>query len=61
LRCPKLLDHYTTITTITTGQQARDMVFEYIENYYNHNRLHSTPNYMTPLQFEENYAKMQNP
>jgi transposase InsO family protein len=48
-------------TTITTRQQARDMVFEYIETYYNHNRLHSTLNYMTPLQFEQNYANMQNP
>lgn len=34
-------------------EDARTMVYRYIEMYYNSVRLHSTLGYMSPLQFEE--------
>lgn len=36
-----------------TRLEARSEVFEYIEIFYNRQRLHSTLNYMSPLQFEK--------
>ena len=36
-----------------TKQQARSTVFEYIEAYYNRQRLHSTLDYLTPIEYEE--------
>jgi putative transposase len=38
-----------------TRQEARSSVFEYIEAFYNRQRLHSTIGYMSPSQFEELY------
>ena len=37
-------------------QQARSKIFEYIEVFYNRERLHSTLGYCSPNQFEEQYA-----
>ncbi len=38
-----------------TRDQARQSIFEYIEVYYNNDRLHSTIDYLTPNEFENNY------
>lgn len=39
-----------------TKEQARKAIFEYIEVWYNRNRIHSSIGYMTPIQFEESLA-----
>ncbi len=36
-----------------TKSQANEMIFEYIEIFYNRQRLHSYNNYMSPVEFEE--------
>lgn len=36
-----------------TKAQANEMIFEYIEIFYNRQRLHSYNNYMSPFEFEE--------
>ena len=36
-----------------TRAKANEMIFEYIEIFYNRKRLHSSNNYMSPVQFEE--------
>jgi transposase InsO family protein len=36
----------------TTRREARSMIFEYIETYYNRVRLHSALNYQSPVDFE---------
>lgn len=36
-----------------TRSQANESIFEYIEVFYNRQRLHSYNNYMTPVEFEE--------
>ena len=38
-----------------TRAQARANVFEYIEVFYNRQRLHSSLGYMSPLQFENQH------
>ena len=35
-----------------THQEARTVLFEYIEAYYNRVRKHSTLGYLSPVQFE---------
>ncbi len=42
-----------------TRDQARQSIFEYIEVYYNNDRLHSTIGYLTPNEFENNYFSQQ--
>jgi len=36
----------------TTRDQARAQLFDYIEVFYNRQRLHSTLGYVSPAQFE---------
>ena len=36
-----------------TRQEARLVIFEYIEGWYNRERLHSSLGYLSPAQFEE--------
>ena len=38
---------------IQTREQARQMIFEYIEVFYNRQRLHSTLDYQSPAAYEE--------
>ena len=38
-------------------EQARRLVFEYIESFYNTVRIHSHCNYISPNQFEQLYEK----
>ena len=44
------LEHYGHYVT---RRQARNEIFEYIEVFYNRQRLHSYLGYMSPLQFEQ--------
>jgi transposase InsO family protein len=39
-----------------THEEARQAIFEYIEVFYNRQRRHSTLGYLSPEQFEANYA-----
>lgn len=39
-----------------TRKQARLAVFEYIEGYYNRVRRHSTLDWLTPIEFEDQYT-----
>jgi len=41
-----------------TRRQAMDEVIDWL-TYYNHKRLHSTLNYMSPMQFEKNWLAAQ--
>lgn len=36
-----------------TRSQANQVIFEYIEVSYNHQRLHPSKNYMSPVDFEK--------
>ena len=40
-------------TEFQTKQQAREAIFEYIEVFYNRERLHSTLGFMSPYEFEK--------
>jgi transposase InsO family protein len=40
---------------IHTREQARQLIFDYIEVFYNRQRLHSTLDYRSPLSYEEAY------
>ena len=42
---------------ISDYTQAYQMVFEYIEGFYNTVRIHSHCNYQAPNKYEENYYK----
>jgi len=44
----ELLDHFQ----FTTREQARAVIFEYIEVFYNRRRRHSTLGYLTPSEYE---------
>lgn len=43
-------------THYKTKAEAKIAIFEYIEVWYNRNRIHSSIGYMTPVQFEESLA-----
>ena len=36
-----------------TREDAKNSVFEYIETFYNRDRMHSTLNYYSPMEFEQ--------
>lgn len=42
-----------------TKREAKEALFEYIEGYYNRNRLHSTLGYISPESFEVQYKEKQ--
>lgn len=41
-----------------TRQQARSMIFDYIETFYNSQRRHSALGYRSPLAFEQHHTKL---
>ena len=41
-----------------TKVEARRELFEYLEGYYNHQRLHSSLGYQTPRQYETNFKEV---
>jgi transposase InsO family protein len=43
--------------TFPTRAAARRAIFEFIEVFYNRGRLHSTLNYRTPAEYEEERRK----
>lgn len=43
-----------------TRQEAELSIFEYIEVFYNRQRLHSSINYMSPIEYENQFYKQQN-
>jgi len=43
---------------LETRRQAMDEVIDWL-NYYNHRRLHSTLNYISPMKFEQNWLVAQ--
>ena len=36
-----------------TEEEAKNVIFEYIEIYYNRQRLHSSLGYLSPVEYEE--------
>jgi transposase InsO family protein len=48
-----LCDH----VTFQTHAQARGAIFEYIEVFYNRQRLHSTLDYRSPIEYEALYHR----
>ena len=42
--------------TFATRAEARQTIFEYIEVWYNHQRLHSAIGYLPPLEYEQQYC-----
>jgi len=42
-------------TEYATHEQARASIFEYIEVFYNRQRMHSTLNYLSPVEFQQQW------
>ncbi len=40
-----------------TREEARDSIFEYIEVYYNRERIHSATEYLSPAEYEERFRQ----
>jgi putative transposase len=38
-----------------TREQAKKRIFEYIEVWYNRERIHSSMSYMSPVEYEKRY------
>lgn len=51
-----LKKEYVHLHAFADLAQLRQGVFTYIESYYNRRRLHSTIGYVTPVEFEDQYA-----
>ncbi len=45
--------------TFLTRNQANEKIFEYIEIFYNRQRLHSSNNYLSPSEFEEKMLRLE--
>jgi len=48
-----LKTEFTNHEIFKTRAQANEMIFEYIEVFYNRQRLHSSNNYLSPVEYEE--------
>lgn len=40
-----------------TRQEAKDKLFDYIEVFYNRSRIHSANDYLSPIEYEQNYKQ----
>jgi transposase InsO family protein len=54
-----LKKHVVHGAVLSTKEQARQLVFEYIEVYYNRFRRHSNNDWQTPVEFERLYQQPQ--
>lgn len=43
--------------SFTTRAEARVIIFEHIEGWYNRQRLHSSLGYLSPPAFEQHYSE----
>ncbi|MDQ2993551.1 MAG: IS3 family transposase, partial [Pseudomonadota bacterium] len=41
-----------------TREEAKQVIFEYIEVFYNRMRMHSTNGYLSPVEYEKAYAAL---
>ncbi len=48
-----LKTEFTNHEIFKTRAQANEMIFEYIEVFYNRQRMHSSNNYLSPVEYEE--------
>lgn len=49
-----LKNELVSFETFTTREEAKMKIFDYIEIYYNRQRIHSSINYFTPVEYENN-------
>ena len=49
-----LKNELVSFETFTTREEAKMKIFDYIEIYYNMQRIHSSINYFTPVEYENN-------
>jgi putative transposase len=54
-----LKTEHTYFECFLTREQAKQSIFEYVEVFYNRQRLHSTLNYCTPVMFEQKWNQQQ--
>ncbi|MGG3843811.1 IS3 family transposase [Anoxybacillus kestanbolensis] len=43
--------------TFATREETKHRIFEYIECFYNSERIHSTNEYMSPMAYEKMYQQ----
>lgn len=55
-----LKTEHTYFENYLTREQARQSIFEYVEVFYNRQRLHSTLGYCSPMAFEQKWSQQQN-
>ncbi|WGS66085.1 IS3 family transposase [Marinitoga aeolica] len=46
------------VNNYKTFEEAKIKIFEYIESFYNRKRIHSSINYMTPQEKEDEALKL---
>jgi len=55
-----LKTEYRTNPSLPTSEEARKQIFEYIEVFYNRQRLHSALDNMSPVEYEKRYFEREN-
>ena len=54
-----LKTEFTNHEIFETMAKANEMIFEYIEVFYNRQRMHSSNNYLSPLEYEEKMLRIE--